>query len=147
MSREPSPYLEFRVIHPLEHDLGAGLAAGGGGGRAAEGGEEAARRGCGGAVRAEGGGAPAPPEERQRLRRHGDLPGLYGLASLQPLTAVVNFLASRCRWIEKGWAAFLSFWAFSPPPKKTIGPSCLFCSRKRARSSRLFHCLTGLEHL
>lgn len=66
------PILEFRVVHPLEHGLGAGLAASSGSG-AVEGGEEAARRG------AEEGGAPAPPEERHdlrlRRRRHGELSG------------------------------------------------------------------------
>lgn len=28
------PFIEFRVVHPLEHDLGAGLAASDGGGSA-----------------------------------------------------------------------------------------------------------------
>lgn len=62
----PHPILELRVVHPLEHDPRAGLAAGGGG-RSAERGEEAARRRSGGVASSEGGSAP--PEERQR--RHG----------------------------------------------------------------------------
>lgn len=64
--REEYSYLELRVVHPLEHDPRAGLAAGGGG-RSAERGEEAARRRSGGVASSEGGSAP--PEERQR--RHG----------------------------------------------------------------------------
>jgi hypothetical protein len=63
-----SPYLELRVAHPLEQNLGADLAASSD--RAAEGGVQTAPGG-GGKAGAEGGG-PAPPEEkRQLLRRHG----------------------------------------------------------------------------
>ena len=100
-----SPYLEFRVVHPLEHGLGAGLAAGSGSG-AVEGGEEAARRG------AEEGGAPAPPEERQdlrlRRRRHGELSGWYGLGSLRLRPLAGDQKPAECRWIDEGWATFLS---------------------------------------
>jgi len=105
-----SPYLEFRVVHPLEYGLRAGLAAGSGSG-AAKGGEEAARRG------AEEGGAPAPPEERQdlrlRRRRHGVLVGtVSGVYGLSLAGDFANFLATNkpaeCRWIDKGWATFRS---------------------------------------
>jgi len=104
-----SPYLEFRVVHPLEYGLRAGLAAGSGSG-AAKGGEEAARRG------AEEGGAPAPPEERQdlrlRRRRHGVLVGtVSGVYGLSLAGDFANFLATKpadCRWIDKGWATFRS---------------------------------------
>ena len=106
-STEPRPYLEFRVVHPLEHDHGARLAAGGGGG-AAEGREEAVRCGCGGGARAEGGGAPAPPEERQRMRRHGDLLGEFATSN--------EMSGSGCRRDREGLGCF-SFWA--SPRKKT----------------------------